>query len=221
MQDLITGFQAAPLWAQVAMVLAAVTALWMMTAKSLTKRRHAAIWITSPCELGQGPSTSRDWPDIVPVTVGDRAFQIRYDVRMSARQSSYRGPTGQLLITATQLGGTRWAMHQVDIQPVAKWLSRLIGNRLATGDPAFDARFIIKQDGLPAREGWLDAATREALGHFFERVPKRGVVWIREGDLQFIMSQPWTDLDGLGVRRLMEQQSLLADALERTTGYVR
>ena len=92
-------------------------------------------------------------------------------------------------------------MHQVDIQPVAKWLSRLIGNRLATGNPAFDARFIIKQDGLPAREGSLDAATREALGRFFERVPKRGVIWIARAILQFICrsrGQNWTGSGSVG-----------------------
>ena len=218
---MIAGFQEAPFWAQIVMVLAAVTALWMVLSRPLSHRKHRRHLDRVAGELGQGPPTNREWPYVVPLTVGERTFQIRYDYRTSGAHSSYRGPMGHLLITATQLGGNRWSMHQVDIRPVVKWLSQLIGRRKIPGAEGFDSRFIIKQDGLPPRERWLDNAMREAIAQFFERVPKRGEIWIRQGDLQFIMSEPWTDLDGQAIRRVMEQQSVLADALDRTAGYVR
>jgi hypothetical protein len=217
---MIAGFQAAPFWAQIAMVFFAFTALVMMTAPSLTRRKHRRHLDDIARGLGQGPSTSRDWPYVVPVNAADRAFEIRYDVRSSGR-NSYRGPTGQLLITATRLAGTRWSMHQVDVKPVGKWLSKLLSGQRTTGDATFDSRFMVRQDGLPAREGWLDAPTRDAITRFFERAPKPGVIWLREGDLQFIMPQPWTDLDGPAVRRLMENQAALAAAFERTAGTIR
>jgi hypothetical protein len=106
-------------------------------------------------------------------------------------------------------------MHQVDVQPVAKWLSRLASRTRTTGDADFDGRFILREDGLPAREGWLDAPTRRAITHFVATASKPGALWIREGDLPFLMGQ-WRDVDAPAVRRVMDAQAVLADALERT-----
>ncbi len=151
------------------------------------------------------------------LTVDDRAFQISYDIRLGGGGSTYRGPRGDLLITSTRMAGTRWAMHMIDITPVEGVLSRLVGSMRATGDAAFDARFAVLEDGLPVREGWLDAATRQEVARFFDGAPT-GLVWIRDGELQFLMPNPWTGLDAPVIRALLQRQAVLASALERTAG---
>lgn len=107
-------------------------------------------------------------------------------------------------------------MHQVDIRTVGRlgaWLARRTS---PTGDADFDARFLVIEDGLPAREQWLDAATRTAIAQFFDAVPVPGVVWIREGELTFTIEPPWKGVDGAALRSLMERQGTLVSALDRT-----
>jgi hypothetical protein len=216
LQDAIAGFQEAPLWAQIAMVLFAMAFVAMMVGPSLTRRKHRRHFAEIVRGLDAEVPANRDWPFITRIDVAGRSFQLRHDLRSSSRHSSYRGPTGHVLITATRLAGTRWSMHQVDLQPVAKWLSGLASRTRRTGDAEFDGRFIVREDGLPARESWLDAPTRQAITHFFATAPKAGALWIREGDMQFLIGQTWTDLDAPAVRRVMEAQAVLADALDRT-----
>ena len=69
---------------------------------------------------------------------------------------------------------------------------------------------------MPVRDGWLDGDTRQAIVRFFDAAPLPGLVWIHEGELQFIMQEPWTGLDGQAIRGLLERQAVLASALERT-----
>lgn len=216
LQDAIAGFQEAPRWAQIAMVLLALTFVWMMLGSSLTRRKHRRHFTALVCGLAGSPPSSRDWPFISRLDAAGRSFQLRHDLRFTSRNSSYRGPTGHLLITATRLSGDRWKMHQADVQPITKWLSKWASRVSRTGDADFDGRFIVREDGLPAREGWLDTPTRQAITEFFAAAPKPGVIWIREGDLQYLISQPWTDLDAPAARRVIEAQAVLADALERS-----
>ena len=216
LQDIIAGFQAAPPGAQIAMVLFALAFVSMIVGPSLTRRKHRRHFTTIVRGLDAELPASRDYPFVTRADAAGRSFQLRHDLRTSSRHSSYRGPTGHLLITATRLAGSRWQMHQVDVQPVPKWLSGLASRTRMTGDADFDGRFILREDGLPAREGWLDAPTRQAITHFFATASKPGALWIREGDLQFLTGQPWMDVDAPAVRRLMEAQAVLADALERT-----
>lgn len=92
----------------------------------------------------------------------------------------------------------------------------LASGKRPTGDADFDARFLVVEDGLPARDGWLDAATRKAIAQFLDEAPLPGVIWIREGELAFTMQTPWTGVNAPAVRALLERQSALASALDRT-----
>lgn len=105
-------------------------------------------------------------------------------------------------------------MRQVDIVPVDR-LSHLASGKRATGDPDFDRRFIVTEDKTPVRDGWLDGGTRQAIARFFDDVPLSGLLWIRQGELQFIMQNPWKGIDGPVARGLLERQAVLASALER------
>jgi hypothetical protein len=75
-------------------------------------------------------------------------------------------------------------------------------------------RFIVTEDKTPVRDGWLDGGTRQAIARFFDDVPLPGLLWIRQGELQFIMQNPWKGIDGQGIRGLLERQTVLASALE-------
>ena len=217
MEDLVAGFQAAPLWAQIGMVFFAVMAVVMVGEPAVKKRRFRRQFDEIARTAGAAPSVSTDWPMTSLVRLADRPFEIRYDIRQgSGRGSSQRGPHGFLLTTATRLTGTAWPMHQVEIAPVDRWLSKLMGGTRPTGDPDFDGRFMVTQEGVPVRGGWLDGDTRQAILGFFDAAPRPGLVWIQDGELQFIMQDPWTGLDGQAIRGVLERQAVLASALERT-----
>jgi len=217
MQDAIAGFQSAPPWAQVGMVLFAVMAVVMLVGPSVRKRKFRRHFDAIVRGLGQEPPAGGRLPVSCALTVDDRAFQISYDIRLGGGGSTYRGPRGDLLITTTPMAGTRWAMHMIDITPLDGPLSGLVRSKRATGDPAFDERFAVVEDGLPVRDGWLDAATRQEVARFFDGAPP-GLVWIRDGELQFLMPNPWTGLDAPVIRALLQRQAVLASALERTAG---
>lgn len=215
MQDAIAGFESAPLWAQLAIVLFAVLVVVALVEPSVRKRRFRRQFDAIARGLGQEPpSSSQEWPLTFPTGVDDRAFEVRHDLRSSG--GSYRGPRGYLLLTATRLAGTRWPMHQVDVLRRGR-LAWLRGGQ-PTGDPEFDARFLVVEDGLPVREGWLDDATRKEIARFLDEAPRPGVLWIHEGELLFTMQEPWTGVDGPVVRTLLQRQAALASALERTAG---
>jgi hypothetical protein len=217
MQDAIAGFQSAPFWAQIGMALFAVMAVVMLVGPSVRRRKFRRHFDAIVRGLGQEPPAGGRLPVACPLTMDDRAFTISYDIRLGGGGSTYRGPRGDLLITTTRMSGTRWGMHMIDITPLNGLLARLVRSTRTTGDDAFDARFAVVEDGLPVRDGWLDAATRQEVARFFDGAPP-GLVWIRDGELQFLMQNPWTGLDAPVIRALLQRQSVLASALERTAG---
>ncbi|MBA2355581.1 MAG: hypothetical protein H0V80_13045 [Acidobacteria bacterium] len=111
-------------------------------------------------------------------------------------------------------------MHQVDITKLVGLLARLVSGRRRrlSGDADFDQRCLVIEDGVPVRDGWLDAATRKEIARFVDEAPLPGTIWIHDGALVFIMRDPWTGIDGPVVRALLERQGGLASALERTAG---
>jgi hypothetical protein len=157
-----------------------------------------------------------DW---FTVTVDGRPFEVRRELRSrSGGMSHYRGPTGHLLVTSTPLAGRRWEMHQVDVVPGR--VPRLLGGpRRSTGDAAFDRRFVVAEDGLPVREGWLDAPTRAAITTFFDLPAATGPVWVREQRLQHLGDLPWGGVDFATLTTLLQRQAALATAFERTSGW--
>ncbi len=135
MEEAIVGFQAAPLWTQIAMALFACTAVFMIVGPSIRKRRFRRHYNAIAHDLGQPPPEG-DWPFAFRVAVEGRASEVRYDFRGTSSRGtsgSYRGPHGYLLTTATPLAGTRWPLHQVDFSRVDGMLSRLASALERTG----------------------------------------------------------------------------------------
>lgn len=218
MADALAGFLAAPLWAQVAIVLLAGAFAVMMVAPRVTQRRHAAALAALAAAAGARTSRRDEFTEWFTLEVDGRAFEVRRELRSSSRGGSYRGPTGHLLVTSTPLAGSRWSAFQVDITPgrVPSWLG---GPPHATGDAAFDGRFVLKQDGVPVREGWLDAPTRAAVSAFFDEPAATGPVWVQEQRLQHLADATWPRLDLPALTALLRLQAVLATALERTAGW--
>jgi hypothetical protein len=217
-QDAIAGFQAAPLWAQMAIALFAIMVIVAIVEPPLHRWRYRRRFDEIVRGLGQATPRDGGWPVTSTVSVDGRAFELRYDIRAGGRGSSYRGPRGHLLTTATRLAGTRWPLHQVDISRLEGLLARFVASKRLTGDGAFDERFYVVEDGAPVRKGWLDAARRQAITRFFDETRLRGLIWIRNGELQFIIQPPWKGIDGPAMRALLGRQAVLAAALERTAG---
>lgn len=216
MQDVIAAFGSAPLWAQIAMGLFAAMGLVAVVEPSVRRRRFRRRFDAIARALGHQPATSRGLPVAFSVSVEGRAFDVRHDLRSTSRGGSYRGPTGYLLITAAQLAGNRWSMHQVDISKPGALRSWLASEKRVIGDADFDARFLVVEDGLPARDGWLDAPTRQEIARFLNEAPLPGLIWIRGGELQFTMQGPSTSVDGPTIRALLQRQHALISALDRT-----
>jgi len=211
LQDIASEFQRAPPWAQIGMAFFAFTVVVFFLEPLLVRRRFHRRFDALARALNAQPPESRALPASFRVSVDGRAFEVRHAHRTTNRSSSYRGPTGFLLITATRLASTRWSLHQVDIvKPgtVGSWLLR-------RGGADAEGRLMVREDGLPVREGWLDAATRAALTRFLEAAPDGSVLWIREGELTCTVPT-WATLDGVSVRALLQQQAVLADALNAT-----
>ncbi|MBK7971927.1 MAG: hypothetical protein IPK07_00990 [Deltaproteobacteria bacterium] len=219
-EDVSSGFLAAPLWAQIGMVLFAFTAVVMFVSPSLTRRRYTAKFAALADAAG-APTTRRDeFTEWFAIEADGRRFEVRRELRVrgSGGGSSYRGPTGYLLITSTPLAGSRWELHQLEIVPGR--LPSIFGAApLATGDETFDARFLVRQDGDPVREGWLDPATRAAVTAFFDTPGVTGSVWVEARELRHLASAPWTGIDPASLPVLLRQQAALASALERTAGW--
>lgn len=216
LHDIVAGFQAAPLWAQIGMSLFALTALTMAVDEPLRHRRYRRRFDAILQGLGRPPSTTPKPPMTVTLDAESQRFELTYKRVYRGKGSTYRGPTGQLFVSATTLIGNRWQMHQVDVEQMGGLASRLIGGVARTGDAAFDKRFMVREDGLPAREGWLDPPTRQAFTDFFDRAPTGGVLWIRDGQLQYIIADSWKSLDGTGAGTLLRAQVALSSALNRT-----
>ena len=104
-------------------------------------------------------------------------------------------------------------MHQVDVRRLDAIFSRLVSGMRPTGDPEFDARFFVLEEGLPVRDGRLDEATHAQFARFFDQMPVEGAIWTREGELLFTIPEPWKGVDGPVMRSLLERQAALASVL--------
>ena len=171
MQDAIAGFQSAPVWAQIAMVLFAAMVVVAIVGPTVRRRKFRRHFDAIARGLDQPPSSNRELP------VGISGTRRRPRLRGQARSPKHE--QGQLVSRTdrtpvdhgTRLTSNRWSLHQVDISKPGRlglWLAR--GKR-PTGDTDFDARFLVVEDGLPARDGWLDAATRKAVAQFLDEAP--------------------------------------------------
>ena len=216
-QEFSAGLQAMPFWAQVGVGFFVFTFLVMLISPGVTRRRHAAK-LAELAAAARATTTRRDgFTEWFTVEVEGRRFEVRRELRSTGRGSSYRGPSGHLLITSTPLSGSRWGVYQVEI--LQGRLPKFLGPPpLATGDAAFDGRFMLKQDGVPVRDGWLDQATRAAVTAFVDTPWANGRLWVQEQHLQHLMS-PWVGVDHESLVRLLRQQAALATALERTAGW--
>ena len=216
-QELSEGFLAAPLLAQVGMAFFALAFVVMAVSPGVTRRRHAARLAALATAVGTSTTRRDAFTEWFTTEAAGRRFEVRRELRSSGRGSSYRGPTGHLLVTSTPLSGSRWKMHQIEILPGRR--PKLFGSApLETGDARFDARFTLRQDGVPVRVGWLDQPTRAAVTAFFDTPWASGSIWVQEEQLQHIMS-PWIGVDHESLLRLLRHQAALATALERTAGW--
>lgn len=218
MDDLVAGFVAAPLWAQIGMGVFALMFVVMLVEPRLKQRRYTAALAALAAAAG-APTTRRDaFTEWFTIAVDGRPFEVRWEFRVRGRgSSSYRGPTGHLLVTATPLG-SRWKTHQIDITP-GRVPALFGGPPLRTGDTTFDGRFVVIQDGVPVRDGWLDAPTRAAVTAFFDLPAATGPVWVQDQQLQHIAGATWRTLDLAALTVLLRRQAELATALERTAGW--
>lgn len=215
---MVAGFLAAPLWAQVGMALFAVTCLVMFFEPRWTRRKYVAALAGLAGAAGASTTRRDEFTEWFTMDVDGRPFEVRRELRVRGRGSSYRGPTGHLLVTSTPLAGSRWEMHEVDIAHGRG--PSLFGRPLATGDAAFDGRFVVMQDGVPVREGWLDQKTREAITALFDHPAATGPVWVKEQRLQHLADASWRHrLDLATLTALLRQQAALATAFERTAGW--
>jgi hypothetical protein len=220
MDDAVAAVLAAPLWAQIAMALFAATFVVMMVQPRLKRRKVAAVLADLARAAGAPTTRGDEFTEWFTMTVEGRPFEVRreFHSRGGRSGSSYRGPTGHLLVTSTPLAGSRWELHQVDITP-GQVPTFFGGPPLPTGDATFDGRFVVMQDGVPVRDGWLDAPTRAAVTAFFDLLAATGPVWVRQQRLQHLAVETWTALDLPGLTALLRQQAALATALERTAGW--
>jgi hypothetical protein len=202
-------------------IVALVAALFVYLTSSsyFDARRYRSRFAALAREFGQDVGPSRKLPLSFSTVVGGRPFEIRHDYKSNAH-TNYRGPQGHLLISATRLSAPRWELHQIDIQRGGVRLRKLARHKTSvTGDAAFDARFSIREDGIPVRADWLDAPTRAAVEHFYESAAAQGVVWIQEQQVLHLVRAPWKGIDGATLRSLLERQASLASSLDRTAGW--
>lgn len=220
MTDLIAALRDAPLWAQILLPVFVIAALASLVEKPWRRARARKAFAGLATALGAPVTTLDGVTETFPVDAAGRRFEIRRDWhsrQYSAGGMSYRGPIGHLLITSTPLAGSRWELHQVDIASL-KTAARRSGDPVS-GDQAFDARFRVRQDGVPVRDQWLDPATCAAVTALFDTPGVTGPVWVQGQQLQVLRPEPWTDLDAAALTRILEAQAGLAAALERTAGW--
>ena len=213
MADVIAELSRAPFWVQVTLAALAVSAVGFLIVPAVQRRRSAQQF------AALARASGHDTPGLEAFTmeVAGRVFEIRHQHRSGAAASgTMRGPRGTLLITTTTLASPRWELHGVDIARGAR-LRRALGHALIhTGDESFDRAFAVSEDGVPVRARWLDQPTRQAVVDFFEHPLARGTLWIQEGRLSHLLGTPWTGVDAITLRTLVEKQATLAEAFDRT-----
>ena len=216
-QEFSAGLADAPLWAQLAIGVVVAMFVAVLASSRVTRQRHAAAFARLAAAAGARTARTDEFTESFGTDVAGRTFDVRREFRSTARGGSYRGPTGHLLIASTRLSGSRWELHQVDISPGRR--SAIFGAPpTVTGDDTFDARFMVRQDGVPVRDGWLDAPTRAAVTTLFDAPGVTGPVWVQEQRLQLFVS-PWLDASHATLGEWLRRQADLAGALERTAGW--
>lgn len=216
--DVTAALREAPLWAQVGLALFALTFVALVVAPRRDYRRHRRAFDGLARALDATAAQGREkWPVSFSVAVDGRTFDVSYDYR-SHSHGSYRGPRGHLLITATALAGSRWKMHEVDIVPgrVSRFLRSTV---VGAGGAGPDSSFQVVDNGVPVREGWFDAGTRDAVTAFFGSTVASGPLWVKEQQLMHVASAPWKGIDGAALRTLLTRQAAVATAFERTAGW--
>lgn len=220
MDDFVAAVQAMPGWVQFAL-LGFIGLFIVMVAETPLRNRGMAARFAVLARARQAAVTPG--PDgytaSFETAVDGRTVTVQRERRATSRGSSYRGPRGFLTLLLTPLAGPRWSMHNIDIAERGT-LARLGSTPLRTGDTVFDQRFTVWQDGVVVRDGWLDAPTRAALTALFD-VPSMadaGTVWVTEGRLQVLHDTPKV-LDPVRLDALLGRVSVLATALERTSGW--
>lgn len=216
--DVTTALNDAPLWAQVVLGLFVLTFVAMVVAPRRGYRRHRTTLEGLAKVLGATVAQGKEkWPVSFSTAIDGRTFDVSYDYRGTSH-GSYRGPRGHLLITSTPLAGSRWKLHEVDIVPgrVSRFLRSMAGGAAGA---ELDTPFHIVDNGVPVREGWFDAGTREAVTAFYATSVARGPLWVKERQLMHIASAPWDTIDGSALRTLLMRQAAVATALERTAGW--
>jgi len=218
--ELVAALLDAPLWAQLGLLAFAAAAVYLILEPRQSRRAYGRRFEQLAGALGVGVTRGRhQWPLTCTVTIDGRAFELSYDYRgrTSGGGVSYRGPVGHLLICATPLRGSRWELHGIDVGPGA-YSSRRAG-AVASGDESFDGRFLVRQDGVPVREAWLDAPTRAAIAAFYDATGATGPTWVAGAQLQHIVPSPWTYAGASSIRALLQAEARLATAFERTAGF--
>lgn len=220
MQELVNELLTMPRWVQVAMALFVFTFVWSMAAPRRDHRRARERFRALAQSHHAAVSPGHDeFAESFGIEHLSRSLTIRRELRAAFRGSSYRGPLGHLLIVETPLAGNRWQQHGVDIVE-RTGLARALPSPTRSGDGTFDARFVLRQDGVPVREGWLDASTRAAVSAFFDlpAVGTEGRLWVQEGRLQYLCDTP-DRMDAAGLTAVLGPYVALATALERTAGW--
>jgi hypothetical protein len=215
MQDAIAEFLRAPLWAQVAMTAFVLVIAASAAGSYVTRRRFRGRFTAIAQALGARAVPSRGAPASFQSSVNGRLFEVRYEHINNARQESHRGPEGHLLFTSTRLDEPG-RPHQVEITVAGALVSRLSASLQATGDRDFDARFVVREDGPPVRDGWCDAEVRQRIVELYDGIAPDSRLAIGDRRLLVTLREPWTGIDGTALRSLLERQAALAMALERS-----
>jgi hypothetical protein len=219
MTEIIDALRTAPPWAQILVPILVLTMLASVIEKPVRRRRARAAFARLASAAG-APVTTLDWvTETFPLEVAGRQFEVRreWHTRGHSGRHGYRGPVGHLLVTSTPLAGKRWELHQVDIATL-DMAARRASDPLS-GDATFDDRFRVRQDGVPVREAWLDAATCAAVTALFDAPGVGGPLWVHGQAVHLLRREPWWDVDLAALRRVLEAQAAVATALERTAGW--
>ncbi len=216
--DIVTEVAAAPVWAQVAMVVFAILSVMVITAPARQRREFGGKF--EQLARGAGVAIARGrtrWPESFALTIDGRTLEVVHDYRSRGGGGSVRGPSGHVLMLRTSLRSPRWEVHGIEIQPgVPAWLR---SGAVSSGDAAFDARFYVRQDGVPVREGWLDPMTTDAVATFYNVAHADGPTWVSAQQLVHVVPPPWEYVLTTSLRQQLRALAGLASALERTAGY--
>jgi hypothetical protein len=211
-REALQELASAPWWVQVGLSGGVAFVLYGLLGHGFKTRRYTKRFRELARAFGQ------DGADVFTTEVAGRQFEVKCQYRTDQGPvGTVRGPYGYLLVTTTSLRSPRWELHGVDFEKGNVRLHKALGHALTTtGDAKFDAQFIVREDGVPVRENWLDAPARAAIVRFYELPESRGTTWIQEAKLSHLIAAPWKGINESSLRELMTRQAALATELERT-----